>query len=435
MSDLWLNGSFRNLFGERMRKKVIMKKVLIMGVGAQGSTVAQRLDEDPNISEIICADYDEEAASELVKTLKKGRGLKVDASKYDEIVKAAQGVDIIVNGTPNHFGKNVLDAALEVGVDYQDFSAPDKIVPGDQYEVWADGIKALYEKYGKRFSEIGKTAVVGTGAAPGVICVMARRAVRELDSCETINMFVYEGVEAKRFLPFWWSPVIAIGDMVMPGFAYENGKLIRTEPFSLPVKRAFPELGGREVEMIEHAHDEPVYMGYNADKFFKGAKNIYFKYGGAGVNFAKPLFRAGLLSWEEVEIDGQKVIPLHVILAHLPPAPKTREEIQEIINEGLIADEGAFVIEAYGKKDGKDVMIELHVVAPGFVESFEKSGLTSEMYTTGQGGYLFTKMLAEDRFTQKGLITSDMLTDEQVDYYLECAAKLDITYEIEIKQL
>jgi len=410
-----------------------MKKVLVMGVGAQGSTVAQRLDEEPNVSEIICADYDENAVNELVKILKKGRGLKVDASKYEEVLKAAKGVDLIVNGTPNHFGKNVLEAALEVKADYQDFSAADKIVEGDQNEVWADGIKALYENYGKRFAEIGKIAVMGTGAAPGVMCVMARRAVRELDSCDTIYMFVYEGVESKRFLPFWWSPIIALGDMVMPGYAYENGKLIRTEPFSLPVKRAFAELGGKEVEMIEHAHDEPVYMGINADKFFKGAKNIYFKYGGVGAHFAKPLFRAGLLSTDEVEIDGQKVIPFDVIYGHLPPAPKTRAEIQEIIDEGLVSDEGAFVIEAYGKKDGKELMVDLHVFAPGFIESFEKSGLTSEMYLTGQGGFLFTKMLVENKFTQKGLISSDMLTDDQVDYYLECAAKLDITYEIEIK--
>ena len=35
------------------------KKILVLGTGAQGSTVAQRMDEEPNVSEIICADYDE----------------------------------------------------------------------------------------------------------------------------------------------------------------------------------------------------------------------------------------------------------------------------------------------------------------------------------------------------------------------------------------
>ena len=35
-----------------------MKKIIIVGVGAQGSTIARRLDEHPAVDEIICADYD-----------------------------------------------------------------------------------------------------------------------------------------------------------------------------------------------------------------------------------------------------------------------------------------------------------------------------------------------------------------------------------------
>ena len=32
-----------------------MKKVMIIGVGAQGSTIAKRLNEEENVSQIICA--------------------------------------------------------------------------------------------------------------------------------------------------------------------------------------------------------------------------------------------------------------------------------------------------------------------------------------------------------------------------------------------
>ena len=35
-----------------------MKKVLVLGAGAQGSAAAKRLDIDPGVKEIICADYD-----------------------------------------------------------------------------------------------------------------------------------------------------------------------------------------------------------------------------------------------------------------------------------------------------------------------------------------------------------------------------------------
>ena len=56
-----------------------MKKILILGVGAQGSTVAKRMDQESEVSEIICADYDKKAVDELVKLLKKGRGVQIDA--------------------------------------------------------------------------------------------------------------------------------------------------------------------------------------------------------------------------------------------------------------------------------------------------------------------------------------------------------------------
>lgn len=417
-----------------LERWINMKKVLVLGVGAQGSTVAMKLDQEPNVAEVICADYNKDAVDSLVKGLKKGKGIKVDGSKKEEIVAAAQGVDLIVNAMPLDFGKNVLDAALEVGTNYQDFAAAENIVDtGNEYNNWVEGIKYMYKEYGKKFAEIGKTAVIGTGSAPGLICVVARRAVRELDSCDTINMLVYEGVEAKRFLPYWWSPLVALSDMVEDAFAFENGEVIRTTPFSRPLTRKFAEMDNVEVTMVEHAHDEPVYMGLNNKEFFKGAQNIYFKYGGVGIDFARPLYRSGLLSHEKETVNGVEVVPFDVVLKHVPPAPRSAEEIKEILDEGLVADTGAVVIEAFGKKDGKDVLVDTHIFAPGIEESYEKAGMSGEMYLTGQGGFMFTKLFVDDKYTQHGLISSDMLTDEQVDYYLDLAADLDITYEIEIK--
>ncbi len=74
------------------------------------------MDEEPNVSEIICADYDEKAVNELVKILKKAKGIKVDANDVDSIVAAAEGCDLIVNALPIAYAPNVLDAALEVNV-------------------------------------------------------------------------------------------------------------------------------------------------------------------------------------------------------------------------------------------------------------------------------------------------------------------------------
>ncbi|NLB24150.1 MAG: hypothetical protein GX828_01715 [Clostridiales bacterium] len=289
----------------------------------------------------------------------------------------------------------------------------------------------MYDEYGKRFREIDRLAIIGTGSAPGLICVAARKAMNYLDTCETIYNIVYEGLEPERFLPFWWSPFTALSDMSEDAWAYVNGEIIRTTPFSLPITRKYDYMS-EPVTCVEHAHDEPVYMGLNADKFFKGVKNAYFKYGGAGIDFAKPLYRAGLLSHEPEDVKGVMVAPFDVVLEHLPPAPKYHHEIQEIINEGLVNEEGCMVVEAIGMKDGKEITVEIHVYAPGLVEAFEKSGLTAEMYLTGQGGSLFTKLFVEGLYTQKGLISSDMLLQDQVDIYLSWAEALDITIEVRI---
>ena len=406
-----------------------MKKILVLGTVAQGSTVAQRMDEEPNVSQIICADADHKAVDELVKILKKASGAYVDADDIDSIIKAAEGVDLIVNALPIHFAPKVLEAAIAVKANYQDFAATDVL---DSW--WPKCVEMMYEDYGRRFKEIGKTAIIGTGSAPGMMCVAAKRSMTHLDTCDDILMMVYEGVEAKRFLPFWWSPFTALSDMTDPTFALKDGELVETEPHSLPVTRHFKGCQG-PVTLVEHAHDETVYMGLNKDTHFKGAKNINFKYGGVGIDFSTPLYRAGLLSREEETYKGHTFIPFDVIVSHLPPAPKYHDEIKEILDEGLVKDEGAFVVVALGMKVGKRVLVETYLYAPGCVESFERAGITGEMYLTGQCGSLFTKMFVNDEYTQKGLISSDMLTDEECGKYLDYAAQLDITLETEVKTL
>ena len=301
--------------------------------------------------------------------------MKVDAHDKDSILECARGVDLLLNALPLECTKNVLEAALEAETNYQDYAATISL-----HEEWIESIRIQYEEL----------ALVGTGSAPGLNCCATRDAMKYLDTCDTIYNFVWEGVEAKRFQPFWWSPVTALNDMSEEGYALIDGKLVRTPAFGMPVKRKYDYMD-REVTFVEHCHDEPLHYSFNARDYFKGCKNAYFKYAGAGVDFARPLYRAGLLSQKKETISGVSVSPFDVVLAH--------------------------------------------VSAPGFIESYEKAGITSEMYLTGQGGYLFSKLFINDKFDQTGLISSDMLSFEQVDIYFEYAKELDITIDTKVKEL
>ena len=130
--------------------------------------------------------------------------------------------------------------------------------------------------------------------------------------------------------------------------------------------------------------------------------------------------------------ENGKTLPDLAMLVEL--ADYYEVDIKEIIDEGIVSDGGAFVIEAYGKKDGKDVMVELHLSSPGLIESYEKAKMTGEMYLTGQGAFLYTKLFVNDMIDQKGLISSDMLDDKQVEQYIRWAEELGITYTLEIKE-
>ena len=400
-----------------------MKKVMIMGVGAQGSTIAKRLDEEENVSQIICADYDLKAADELGKTLEKATAVRVNAHDVKDIVRAADNADIIVNGCPIQFNLNVMEAALELGACYQDLC-----MTYMEDKTAEEATRFIFDEQGNRFKEKGILALTNTGSAPGLVNVIVRETTELMDSCDSIEMNVYEGVWSNKFIPFWWSPEVAFEDMAELPTRFENGKFVNTAPFANPIMMTFEGID-KPIRMVDHAHEEPITLGINAERCLKGAQNILFRYGGPHVELAQGLYNMGFLSFEEKEHKGMKYIPFDLTIENSPPAPKYREEIKDIIDGGLVSDEGAFQVVVEGKKDGKPIRITRYVNAPGLVEAFEKSGLTHESYLTGQCAFIFTKMLVNEVIQQKGAIAPEVLDDRERKYFFDEAQKLGITVD------
>ncbi|MBT8366247.1 MAG: saccharopine dehydrogenase NADP-binding domain-containing protein [Deltaproteobacteria bacterium] len=399
-----------------------MKKIIILGVGAQGSTIARRLDEHPGVSEIICADYDSKAAQELSRSLNKASALQLDASDVNHVIRAADGCDLVVNGLPLEFDLIVMEAALAVNASYMDMAGPMEDIG------FVESYQLIFSEWHEKFKVKGVTAIVGCGSSPGLANIIARESVDKLDTCDTIGIYVYEGVWTERFTPFWWSPEVAFGDMAYRTFRYENGKHVTDKPFSRPVMMKLRGIE-RQVRMVDHEHDEPVTMGLLADEVLRGVKNVDFKYGGCGVELSELLFKMGLLSKEPVTVKDTCIVPMDLVLKLCPPAPKYPDEIKAIIDEGVIVEEGAFLVRVEGHKDDCPVGMDCYVNAPGLVESFEKSGLSHEAYLTGQCGAVFVKMLVDDAFTEKGLFVPEQFHADARRYCFQELAKLDITVD------
>jgi len=398
-----------------------MKKVIVVGVGAQGSTIAKRLDEETNVSQVICADYDKKAADNVAAQLKKAKAVQLNAKNVDEIVAAAEGCDLIVNGLAPDFNMNVMDAALEVGACYQDLAS------GPVSDL--DFVSAVKRVMGRtaEFEAKGLTALINTGSAPGMANVLTRHGVDKLDSCDRIDIFVYDEIWSKKFIPFWWSPETAFADMAAEPIAFKDGEFKRYPPFNNPQMTAFKDVG--EKRMTDHEHEEPVTMGLLADKFLKGVKEVNFRYGGPGLELAESLYKMGLLSDEKLEVKGQEIVPMDIISKLTPPAPKYADEIQAVLDEGMVSEDGVFLVRVTGRKDGRECKIDLYCYAPGLTDAFKIAGITHESYFTGQAAFLFTKMFVNDVITTKGCFPPECLEEKERTYYLSEAAKLDIVVD------
>lgn len=403
-----------------------MKKILIIGVGAQGSTIARRMDEHPGVSGIICADYDIQAAEKLSSSLKKATALSLDAKDLNNVIKAAEGCDLIVNGLPLQYDLIIMEAALAVNASYLDMAGPMEDIG------FVESYELIFSKWHEKFKAKKLTAMIGCGSSPGLANIIARESVDEMDSCDHIGIYIYEGVWAKRYTPFWWSPEVALGDMAYDTFRFENGKIIKDRPFSRPVMMKFSGID-KEIRMVDHEHDEPVTMGLLADKVLKGVKNVEFKYGGPHVELSESLYQLGLLSKEPVNVKGTDIVPMDLVLQLCPPAPKFADEIKAILDEGLVMEEGAFLVRVDGSKDAKPLRIDCNVNAPGLVEAFETSGLSHETYMTGQCGSVFVKMMVDEAFTAKGLFVPEQLHADARRYCFQELARLGITIDKKIE--
>jgi saccharopine dehydrogenase (NAD+, L-lysine-forming) len=395
----------------------LKKKVIVLGTGAQGSTIAMRLDEEPNVSEIICADYNLEAAKRLEQKLTKAVAVKVDGSNINEILDASKGADLIVNGLPPDFNITLMEAALKGKMHYQDMAS------GPVEDIDFVGAVKRQLSYDEKFKAAGLSALINTGSAPGLVNVLARNAADKLDELEHIDIYVYDSIWTNKFIPFWWSPETAFGDMAAQPVIFENGEYKLVSPFNNPQMIDFMGLGKRR--MVDHEHEEPVTFGM----FFKGLKSANFKYGGKACDLAESLYKMGLLSSEPVEVNGVKIAPLDLVCKLTPPAPSDPVAIKDALSQGMEMEEGAAMVRVQGSKGGKPLCIDSYINAPGLTESFEKYGITHESFLTGQSAFLFTKLFVNDKILEKGVFPPEVLGQETRAYYLGEAAKLGITID------
>jgi len=327
-------------------------KVLIVGAGGQGGPCASILARQNGISEIRLTDLDESVTKIVAEHIgsKKIITGKVNATDPDDVARAAQGVDVVIDMVMPWMATYVMKGALKAGAHYVNtaFDTPywDEFIAGKSLEQLT---------LAKDFREAGLTALLGCGMAPGFTNVIARYYANKLDQVDSIKMRIGKANilpnEGKYdwLLKPWnpgWSPKQALIDCANPTYALEDGKFVLYPPFGGIEECEFPEPIGT-LAVTHHSHEEI----YSMPSTFKGLKECDFKY------YIMPqpamLYAMGLTSQEEIQVGAVKVKPIDVVAAVVPKP--TSGLIGETAEKLAVADQVNFfemIIKVSGTKDG-----------------------------------------------------------------------------------
>ena len=328
-----------------------MRKVLVVGAGAQGGPAACILAGEPAVEEIRLGDIDLTLAQKAAARIgsDKVRPFKVDASRQEEVVAAAQGADVILNLTHLKFNDTIMAAAVAARAHYVDTASSTAFL-----ECW---ISPDEPELQREFEAIGKTALVCCGFAPGIANLLVRHACDQLERVERIVIRVgRKSAGDDEVVSAWkptWSPEILLEDYSEPPMLLVDGRFSQVPIFSNPESYTFPEPVG-EVLLSSHMHEEP----YLIPKFYldKGLRFLDFKY--PVDKLAGAFIKMGLASEEPIDVDGVRVAPKDVLmkLVKRPGNNFLIEDERTIVGSDLT---GIMDVCVEGEWDGRPVRHDL----------------------------------------------------------------------------
>jgi saccharopine dehydrogenase (NAD+, L-lysine-forming) len=373
-------------------------KISIIGSGAQGSAIALVLSKNPEVSEVVSADINLKAARKAAEKTRSDKvsAERVDASKVDDLLRVVKRSDTVVNATSG-FNLNMMEAALKSGANYVDLASMESGTLEDSIQ------KQL--AFNDKFKDAELTAVMCMGG-PYTTNVAVRYAADKLDRVDEIRLrAAWTGDESEEFIPTWapmWSPVAALTEWIPSAAIYENGKWRYMPPFSGVEEYPFPEpLGPATVCYIDY---DPT---YTLPRFIKGVKLVDYKI--TPDRMAGALIKIGLGSDKPIDVKGDKVAPIDVLLAITPPATQTFAAYEPELLHSEKEFYGCSLAEVKGEKAGEKITHTVYRIS-GFRETYEKWGTVWAGVAVPAA--LTATMLAKREIKIKGVIPPEGLEPE-----------------------
>ena len=283
-------------------------RMLVLGAGLQGSACAYDLLQDREVTEVRLADIHVNHVPEFLAPFSGPRLLPtpLDVRDHTAVLGAMRECDAVMSAIPYYFNYDLARLAVEAGVHFCDLGGNTEIV-FKQKELDPEA----------RRKNI--TVVPDCGLAPGMVNILAEYGISQLDSVESVKIFV-GGLPQQPEPPLNYMLVYslegALDYYTTLSWVLRDAKRTQVPALSEiePVKFDAP-LG--ELEAFHTAGGlAPMAFRYEGKIPTMEYKTLRYPGHAALMSAIRSL---GLLDLEPIDVKGTKVVPRDVFIATLLP--------------------------------------------------------------------------------------------------------------------
>jgi saccharopine dehydrogenase (NAD+, L-lysine-forming) len=314
---------------------------------------------------------------------------KVDADNVEELTTLIDRVKpyIVLNIALPYQDLTIMEACLETKTHYLDtanYEHPDS-AKFEYKEQWA---------YHERYKQSNILALLGSGFDPGVTNIFCAYLQKHyFDKIESIDILDCNGGDHGYAFATNFNPEINLREVSSKGRYWENGEWIETTPMEIKMVWDYPQIGKKDSYLLYHEELESLV------KNIKGLKRIRFfmTFSESYLTHMRALENVGMLSIQEVDHNGAKIVPIQFLKTLLPDPSTLGEKTTGKTNIGVVAT---------GFKNNKEVKYYLYNVCD-HQDSFKETLSQAVSYTTGVPAFIGAKMILDGSWSGSGVFNME----------------------------
>jgi saccharopine dehydrogenase (NAD+, L-lysine-forming) len=368
-----------------------MGKVLIIGAGGVGTVVANKVAQNTDVfTEIMLASRTKSKCDAIAADVKSRFGVEiktaqVDADVVPELVALLKDFkpELLINVALPYQDLTIMDACLEAGVNYLDTA---NYEPKDEAHFeyswqWA---------YQDKFKAAGLTAILGCGFDPGVTSVYTAYAAKHhFDEIQYLDIVDCNAGDHGKAFATNFNPEINIREVTQRGKYWENGAWVETDPHEIHKALNYPEVGPKESYVIYHEELESLVKNFPKLK----RARFWMTFGQEYLTHLRVIQNIGMARIDEVEYNGQKIVPIQFLKAVLPNPGDLGENYTGQTSIGC---------RIKGIKDSKEVTYYVYNNC-SHEAAYKETGAQGVSYTTGVPAMIGAMMFFKGEWRKAGV--------------------------------